>query len=206
MCPIDYVFEPIWAFELLMNFEVLRVEESDHYLLRTIIKMDIAPRQMRDLMLNIDCSKRLQTRLSEKHPSLLKELQYNYSGLDHREVPLDPLVGSCGVGAGREPGTPLCPVGLPIVRNLLSWWSRKTGNLLTIPCSLGLSGTVRDCTRSSSEHTVDPKTTGKRKHKRESRYIEEEKQTQKTLSFGPEAIIHPLSTEWIPYVKVAPYV
>ncbi|KAJ1106097.1 hypothetical protein NDU88_003500 [Pleurodeles waltl] len=50
-----------------------------------------------------------------------------------------------------------------------------------------------------SEHTNNLKPSGKRK--RQSNNLNEDSQTQKTLS-----IIHPRSTEWIPYADVAHYV
>ncbi|KAJ1205415.1 hypothetical protein NDU88_000850 [Pleurodeles waltl] len=64
--------------------------------------------------------------------------------------------------------------------------------------------------QSASSHSSDsdqadhPKPSGK--CKRKSRIFEKDNKTQRTLSFDPEAIIHPLSTQWIPCSEVLRYV
>ncbi|KAJ1177059.1 hypothetical protein NDU88_002323 [Pleurodeles waltl] len=53
----------------------------------------------------------------------------------------------------------------------------------------------------SDQDQIEPKPSGKRKRK--SRNTQESDQTLRNLSFDPENIIHPRSTEWIPCAEVA---
>ncbi|KAJ1149902.1 hypothetical protein NDU88_002701 [Pleurodeles waltl] len=59
-------------------------------------------------------------------------------------------------------------------------------------------------TSGSDLDQIEPKPSGKRKRK--SRNTHESDQTPFTLTFDPENIIHPRSTEWIPCAEVAQYV
>ncbi|KAJ1139940.1 hypothetical protein NDU88_006302 [Pleurodeles waltl] len=84
--------------------------------------------------------------------------------------------------------------------NVVPFWPfPKTG----VESSIHTEGNVSSNSPSSSSEPdqAEPKPSGKRKRK--SHIIHESDQTPRTLSFDPENIIDPRSTEWIPCAEVA---
>ncbi|KAJ1184286.1 hypothetical protein NDU88_001094 [Pleurodeles waltl] len=115
---------------------------------------------------------------------------------------------------GREPlwsgiiGRDLCAEAVSVLKG------HEYDSFTPLEASVSVPGlsTIRlAASQSASSHSSvsdqvrnDPKPSGKRKQK--SRTIEEDNQTQPTLSFDPESIIHPRSTEWVLCIEVAHYV